>query len=275
MNVPHQAQSLILTPMPPRTVPLLAVAGGKGGVGKTLLAVNLAILAQRAGYRTLLVDLDPGLANIDVHLRLSPSLTLEELAQDLCRPRDAMLAGPADITVLPGRSGSSWLAAGDADSVQKIHAAVKRAAQGFDLVIADCGAGIGPLALGTVACAALTLAVTTPDPAAVTDAYAFAKLVTMRGSPLPRLAVNGCRSKEEGMRTATRLAAVSERFLGRKLELSGTVRRDAQLERSVLVQRPFAAYGSGPALEDLQALSASTLSLLPLRTRARAGAASA
>ena len=103
----NQAHALTLGPAEPRSAAsCVAVSGGKGGVGKTLLATNLAILAARAGYKTLLVDLDPGLANVDVHLRLPARRTLEDLAQNRCPVRDALIPGPGGIDVLQHQHNS-------------------------------------------------------------------------------------------------------------------------------------------------------------------------
>lgn len=264
----HQAHAL-LQPAQSRA-PWIAVAGGKGGVGKTLLAVNLAILSARAGYKTLLVDLDPGLANVDVHLRIAPRFSLEDYARGECALADALHTGPSGLAVLPGRSGSLWLDGRDARAIEKTLAAVTRAAAGFDLVYCDLGAGIGPVVLTTIARSRLVLAVTTPDPAAVTDTYALCKLVHGHGRPLPGIVVNRVRSREEAMLTATRLSTVTERFLGHRTALTGFVSRHDDLETSIANQIPVAALGHGPALGDLKALHAGVLSALPgLRRSAR------
>jgi flagellar biosynthesis protein FlhG len=267
----HQAQSLV--DQPPRDAsgapPWVAVAGGKGGVGKTLLAVNLAILAARSGYRTLLADLDPGLANVDVHLRLSPRYTVEDLACGACSPAEAVVRGPAGIGVLAGCSGSTALASGDADHLAAVHRAVQRAARAFDLVVCDTGAGIGPAVLGTARLAAMVLAVTTPDPAAATDAYALIKLLVQRGAPAPHLAVNRVRDREHALGAATRLSTVCQKFLGTRLPFAGWVRNATELERAVVRQKPFAVDGVGDVRDELLALTATVLSALPARRRSR------
>jgi flagellar biosynthesis protein FlhG len=243
--------------------PLVAVAGAKGGVGKTLLAVNLAVLLARAGHRTLLVDLDPGCGDVDVHLRLAPAFTLEDALDGACAPCQALVAGPVGLSVLAGRSGSARLAAGDPELLARVLGVVGLAARGFDVVVADTGAGIGPAVLAVAGRADLLLGVATPDPAAVTDAYALCKRLSLQQRPLPRLVVNAVRSRDEAMRTAGRLASVCRRFLAAECALLGWVRSDAQFARSVALQEPLALRGDGPALEDLRALAAAVLSALP------------
>ena len=264
MSQRHQAQDLL----DPTPAPWVAVSGGKGGVGKTLIAVNLAILTGRSGYRTLLVDLDPGLPNVDVHMRMAPRFTIEDVVDGACTAAQALVRGPGRISVLCGRSGSTRLAAGDTGYLDRVFDAVQRAAYGFDVVILDTGAGIGPSVMAAAQRAALVLAVTTPEPAAVTDTYALCKLLLMRKSTVPRVVINRVRSRGEAMRTGGRLSMVCQKFLGKELEVAGWLRMEPSLQLSVADQRPFGIAGGGPAMEDLRAMVAMTLSALPgLRRR--------
>ena len=256
--------------------PWIAVAGGKGGVGKTLIAINLAIQVARAGYRTLLVDLDPGLANVDVQLRLHSRWTVEDLPSGICTPHQAFLDGPGGIKVLVGRSGSTRLASGDDRAIEEVLKAVHQAARGFDVVICDTGSGIGPAVIKTAGRADLVLAVTSPDPSAITDTYALCKVLHTEGMGLPGLVVNTAASREQAMRTAGKLRSVCKKFLSRELHLVGWLPLDEAIRCSAAEQRPFAVLGSGPATADLQALVAGTLSALPrlpARSRARRRAA--
>lgn len=260
----HQARSLVPDDPEPRPkAPWVTVSGGKGGVGKTLLASNLAVSVAKAGYRTLLVDLDPGLANIDVHLRLAPVHTLEDLAEGRCKPSEAVTPGPAQLGVLCGRSGSTLLADGDPQALKRVFAAIEQVAEDYDLVICDTGAGIGRSVLGAASRSDLFLAVTSGDPAAITDTYALCKLLLKRHLGTPQLLINRVRSRDEAMRTAGRLSTVSERFLGQALKVCGWLRDDKLLEHSTRDQRPFALSGIGPVMEDLRGICANVLSALP------------
>ncbi len=272
MILPNQASGLLprpaaapTAPAVPADTPWVAVTGAKGGVGKTLLAVNLAVLMQKAGRRVLLVDLDPGLGNVDVHLRLSPALTLEDAALGHCTVQDAIIDGPAGLKVLAGRSGSPRLSSGDPGFLADVLATVREAGVGFDVVLCDTGAGIGPSVLAVAERADLVLGVTAAEPAAVTDTYALCKLLAARGRPLPRLVVNRVRSRDEALRTAGKLATVCRKFLAAECQLLGWLLRDGALEQSVVAQRPFALSGMGPVLEDLRGLGAAVLSELPAR----------
>lgn len=247
--------------------PMIAFTGAKGGVGKTLVAVNVALLLQQRGYRTLLVDLDRGCGNVDVHLRLSRARSLDDAVQGQCPARDAVAQGPFGLGVLSFGSGLAGPDVQDEALLQRTFAAVAAAAHGYDVVVCDTGAGIGPLALAAAERADATVAIATPDPSALTDAYAQCKLLHLRGRPLPHLLMNGVRSRNEAMQTAGKFAGVCRQFLGQDAPLFGVLRRDAELERSALQQRPLALHGTGPAAQDLQSLCAAALAALPTLPR--------
>jgi flagellar biosynthesis protein FlhG len=252
-----------------RRAPILAIAGAKGGVGKTMLATNLALLFARAGHRTLLVDFDPGCGDVAVHLRLAARVDLDAIAAGDAEPAHAVADGPAGLRVLLGRSGSTLLA-GDAELPRaRAFAAVHALAASHDVVVVDTGAGLGPATLQACEHANVVLGVTTPDLAALTDAYALAKVLHQRGRPLPQLVVNRVEGREQAMRTATRFAAVTRKFLDASSTLCGWIADDDAVAASLAAQRPLALqgtpapHGTGRALADLRALAAAALATLP------------
>jgi flagellar biosynthesis protein FlhG len=247
----------------PATAPLVAIAGAKGGVGKTMLATNLALLLARAGHRTLLVDFDPGCGNVAVHLRLASRVDLDAVAAGEAPPAAAVTDGPAGLHVVLGRSGSTLLAGGDGAARTRALDALAVLAADHDVVVVDTGAGLGPATLQVCERADLVLGLTTPDAAALTDAYALAKVLHRRGRPLPQLVVNRVVSREQAMRTATKLGAVARQFLGAGSPLCGWIAQDPLVERSLAEQRPVALQGQGAALDDLRAIAAAVLAALP------------
>lgn len=241
----------------PAATPWVAVTGAKGGVGKTTIAVNLAILLAKAGYRTLLADLDPGCGDVGVHLRLAARRDLDDAAAGECSAREALVDGPAGISVLLGKSGSNRLV-GDAPMTALLDE-LTVVARDFDVVVADTGAGIGPATMSVAERADVVLGVTTPDAAALTDTYAFTKVLQQSRGELPRVVVNRAASHDEAARAAGRLGAVARKFLGAATEMCAKIARDGLVEASVVEQRPLAMFGRGPAAEDLRALCANVL----------------
>jgi flagellar biosynthesis protein FlhG len=261
MNVDTQAKGLALPR--PQPAPWLAIAGSKGGVGKTTLSVNLALLLAQQGHRTLLVDFDPGCGNVAVHLRLAARRDLDDVAAGRCAARDALVDGPAGLRVLMARSGATTFAGGDAAGIDRTLAAIAALGPQFDVVVCDTGAGIGPATLAVLGRAHLALAVTTPDAAALTDTYALYKVLHGRGHALPRLVVNRTPSRECAMQTATRLTTVTKKFLDRDTPLCGWLAADERFAQSIAEQRPLALGSASPARDELHALCAAALAHLP------------
>lgn len=244
----EQAAGLCATQVPalPRlAAPLVLLTGGKGGVGKTTIAANLSVHLARAGVRVLLVDLDLGLANLNVLLRLSPTLTLEDWLEGRKDIAACVVPGPGGVAVLPAGSGTADMARGDASRRARLFDGLAELSADYDLVIGDAAAGIGPDVLAFGCAADRVLAVTTPEPPALTDAYGVVKALATRSGelgvdvPTPDLVVNLARGAEEASEVARKLGAVCERFLSRSPRLAGWLPRGAEVLRSVTGQRPF------------------------------------
>ena len=182
-------------------------------------------------------------------------------------PTAARLPFRPNLDVLTSLSGSDRLATGDRHVLRDALDGVAAAARGFDLVVCDTGAGLGPAVLETVRRARDTLVVTTPDPAAATDAYALTKIFHRDGIAAPRVLVNRVRSRDMALRTAGRLSTVCERFLDTRLELAGWLHDDPAVDRSIHRQSPLALEDAGRALDDLRAATAGVLSRVPARRR--------
>jgi flagellar biosynthesis protein FlhG len=227
-------------------VQVIAVTGGKGGVGKTTLAANVAIELARGGAATLLVDLDLGLANVDVLLGLSPERSVEDALAGRCELGDCVVAGPAGLSVLPAASGAAELARLDGGRRARFVDALDRLSRGYGFVIGDSGAGIGPDVLAFAALAEVVLVVTTPDPAALTDAYGLIKALEATSTeaeldlPTPELVLNQVTGVAEAEDLAAKLAAVCRRFLARAPRLAGWMPRSSRIAEACRHQAPFA-----------------------------------
>ena len=228
---------------------ILAVASGKGGTGKTVISVNLAFQFQRMGLKVLLVDVDPGLANIDVHLRLQATRTTRDLLEGKCRAEEAVIIGPKGLWIVPGGNMGTHGDPGEQapatdpynpKAMDQLIQALRPLFSKIDLVLLDTGAGIGPWVLRAVEHADQTLIVTQPDPASVTDAYALLKLARRRRPDrAPALIVNRVKDKREALLTASRLRKVGKRFLSYEPDLAGWLHEDERIDLSVKNQVPL------------------------------------
>lgn len=221
----------------------LAVTSGKGGVGKTSLAVNLALASAQAGRRTCLVDGDLGLANVDVLLNLHPRHSLREVVTKGMSLDEVTVRGPAGLEIIPAASGVEALANLGEASRQRLVDRLQSRASHADLTILDTGAGLSRTVLALTLAADEVLVVTTPEPTALTDAYAMMKVLTRRRPELPlRLIVNLVDQAAQAQEVHGHVDRIVQRFLGRPIPLAGWVPRDACVERAVREQRPLMLY---------------------------------
>lgn len=232
-----------------RVAPLVLVTGGKGGVGKSTIAANLGVSLAARGRRVLLVDLDLGLANLDVLLRLQPAHTVEDALAGECELKDCVVRGPGGVSVLPAGSGSLAMGHPDAERRAALLDGLRELSVDYDLVLGDSAAGIGHDVLGFAAHADRVLLVTTPEPAAMTDAYGLVKALDGWGREqrtelaTPELVINQAAGLEEAERTGERLRSVCERFLCRSPRVAGWLPRAPEVARAAQMQRLFALEG--------------------------------
>jgi len=203
---------------PPERVPMLLVSGGKGGVGTTTVAVNLAVAAAQRGLRAVLIDADPDRADVQSLCRLRDRYTISDV---LCGRRtlgEALQPGPAGVFVLPGASAAVDLA--DASESSQVRLLDQFAALGprADLVVIDGGNGLHPFTRRLWRSSAAVVLLATPEPSAVLDAYAAIKVAAgPAGRPGVRLLVNMCPSAEVADDVYGRIAQSCRRFLGFEL----------------------------------------------------------
>ncbi|MBI1190840.1 MAG: P-loop NTPase [Tepidisphaera sp.] len=234
-------------PAPPsRSVPLIAVTSGKGGVGKTSVSVNLAVALSKLGRRISLLDADLGLANADLLCGMNPVNRLDAAIDPSRTDGVASRAlsqiavdAPGGFKLVPGSAGLARMA-------NLSHSQRAALLQGLidlesfsDAVLVDTGAGLSEQVTAFVAAADLALVVVSPDPTSIADAYAMIKCVSRMPSP-PKFAlvVNMAESEDEGFEVHKRMSATCSRFLGFGVPLFGVVRRDAAAQEAVRARVP-------------------------------------
>ena len=219
---------------------IVAVTSGKGGVGKTFIAANLAAALARAGHRVLVMDADLGLANLDIVLNLTPKETLHEVLTGAGLLEDVILQAPGGFSVLPAGSGLAEYSRLSEDVRSRLRDILRQLGERFDLLLIDTGAGIADLVLYINSLADEILLVTTPEPTALADAYATIKVLSMQQRRTAvHLIINQVRKPGEGRTIAAQLQQVVDRFLKPpvsqpvKLGFLGEVPADAAVVRSV------------------------------------------
>jgi flagellar biosynthesis protein FlhG len=217
---------------------IISIASGKGGVGKTLTTVNMALAARRLGLSTMILDGDFGMANVDVVMGMRARYNLGDVLESRCELKDIILEGPLGVRIIPSGSGLAQLA--DLKLVQRVQLLDKIAeiSQPYQLLLIDSGAGISSNVLHLNSIADEIMVVTTPEPHALTDAYAFLKVMNENYARKNfNIIVNQAISEAQGLKIYQRVADVARRFLEIDLMLAGTVPKDALVERSVMMQR--------------------------------------
>jgi flagellar biosynthesis protein FlhG len=218
----------------------IAVTSGKGGVGKTNIAVNLAACLSQRGRRVCLVDADLSLANADVLCNLVPTLTLEHVVTGRARLSEIMLAAPGGFRLIPGASGVARLAELDDQQRHRLLAQLETLDRVVDTIIIDTAAGISENVLSFVAAADQVYLVTTPEPTAITDGYGMIKALQARQvTTTIHLIVNMARDEAEGRNVHARIERVCQTFLGRSVGFAGTIPMDASVREAVRRRVPF------------------------------------
>lgn len=239
---------------------VITVTSGKGGVGKSSLAINLAIAMSRMGKKVVVLDADFGLANVEVMLGIRPEYNLADLMFRGKRLVDIITEGPEGIGFISAGSGIKEMTALTKEELFHLSSRLEELDTRADFIIIDTGAGISDNVMEFVALSSEVLLVVTPEPTSITDAYALLKTLDRRPEFARehcniKLIANRTLSEKEGQELFDKLSLVADKFLNLSLEYTGAIPEDANIGKAVMKQKPVTvAYpqsGSAKAIEEV------------------------
>lgn len=239
LNQEEQLRKVVETSGGRGRTKIIAVASGKGGVGKTNFAVNLAIAYAKMGKKVVVMDADLGLANVNVILGVIPKYNLYHVVKGQKKLSEIVLETPYGIKIIAGASGFSQLA-NLSDDQRDIFINSLSELNYADILIIDTGAGVSNNVLSFVLASDETIIVTTPETTAITDAYGIIKSIfSLEKDVVIKLVINKCDNIQEGKKVSERIINIAFQFLSIKVENLGFIMKDEIVERAVKLQKPF------------------------------------
>ena len=235
-------QESVLTEKP-RSPHVIAITSGKGGVGKSSIAVNLGISLAKAGSRVCIFDADTGLANINILLGLTPKYSLEHVLFGAKTIEEIMLEGPRGLKVIPGANGIAECVSLHPRQQLRLTRELARIESEFDYLLLDTAAGIAETTLDFVGSAHQSLVVITPEPTSLTDAFSLIKLMQRRRPGMSyQIVVNMCSNVAQAREVYHRFSTAVEKYIGIRTHLLGHLLRDESLRVAVSLQSPVALF---------------------------------
>ncbi len=244
---------------------VIAVTSGKGGVGKTNVAINVGVALARLGYRTGVLDADLSLGNVDVLLGLSGEYHLGHVLAGQRSLREVALTGPQGLQVYPASSGMQALSGLTAAQERALAAAIRDIRPSLDFLLLDTAPGISEGVFQAIALADQVMLVASMEPAGLVDAYATVKVLTARSATKEiGVVVNGVVDANDAQLAYKQLDTASDRFLKRSLRYLGYVSRDPLVQDAILVQRPIVDHNpQAPASRCFRVLASRVAGLAP------------
>ena len=251
-----------------KPVRCVAITGGKGGVGKTNVSINLAVALAKQNQKVMLFDADLGLANVDVVLGISAEKTLEHVLSGECDIEDVVIKGPHDISIVPASSGVQKMA--DLNDVEQagIISAFSDIEEQVDTLLIDTSAGIHSSVVNFSRASGEVVVVVCDEPASLTDAYALIKVLS-KDVDIRRMHVlcNQVESKAHGEMLFNQLMKVVSRFLEVSLNYLGSIPEDSYVRKAVKRQLPVVdAYPRSPAAAAFTSLAKTLVQIPPSRS---------
>lgn len=238
----------------------IAVASGKGGVGKSNFALNFSLALSKLGKSVLLIDLDLGMGNIEILLGTSAKHSFVEMIQNRLKLEQIVEAGPDGLDFIAAGAAINEFFYMDDAGFTYFQKEFERAQQIYDFVFLDMGAGLTEESASFILAADESIVVTTTEPTSMMDAYALIKHIKQRSADLPMyLLINRAMDKREGHDTAARMKEVIRTFLHTEIMLLGILPEDKQVPKSVKMQEPFINQKDSKAGTSIKQLAASYL----------------
>jgi flagellar biosynthesis protein FlhG len=220
---------------------IITVSSGKGGVGKTNIAINLALAYADMGKKVTVMDADLGLANVNVVLGVIPKYNLYHVIRQQKKMKEIIMDTDYGIKIVAGASGFSKIANLSEDE-RKIFIQELSELSNADIIIIDTGAGVSNNVISFIAAADDVIIITTPEPTAITDAYGIIKIIATEIENLDlglKLVVNRVNAVTEGRKVANRVISIASNFLNIKVDYLGFVYNDKLVHNAVIKQKPF------------------------------------
>jgi flagellar biosynthesis protein FlhG len=245
------------TALSPTRSRVIAITSGKGGVGKTSLATNLAISFARYRKRVLLVDTDLSLADVDVMLGVQPEFNLYHVLFGNKHLKDIVLEHSSGVRIIPASSGVEEMNNISGDKLEIFFNELRSLDTETDITIIDTAAGISQNVIHFLSAAPEIILITTPEPPAITDGYAMTKIISRRKvDPCIYLVVNMARNEAEAVSTARAISSAAGQFLNLKFQHLGYIPQDPNVGMATRQQEPFVtAFPSCPATNHLQTMA--------------------
>ena len=240
----------------PERARTIALASGKGGVGKSCLALNLGVALAQSGKRVCVLDACLGLGNIDLLCGLNGYWNLEHVITGARSLQQILLSGPAGIQILPGASALSDLAECPAPLQQSLLAELRELEHSHDFLIVDTSTGIHRPVRQFATAADLALVTTVPETTAIADAYATVKALSLPNSPPLDVVINKADSPTQAKTIATQLQKTTRTFVRNELGIAGSVQYDPAVAQSIATREPFVLQSPNcPAATDIHQLA--------------------
>ncbi|OQY10766.1 MAG: hypothetical protein B6I28_00200 [Fusobacteriia bacterium 4572_132] len=222
---------------------IIAITSGKGGVGKTSLAVNMAAILQKKSKKVLIIDADLGLSNVEIMLGVTPSYTMKDLIKNNKSIEEIIIKGPYKIDFISG--GNGFLEITELSNIEReeIFIKLKKLDELYDIIIIDTGAGISKNVISFLEIADQILVVATSEPTSLTDAYSIIKVINEKNNKIEiGVIINRAINIAEYKKAADIIINTSFKFLNKKISKLGFIYEDKVVRETIYKKAPFAIY---------------------------------